>query len=54
MPNEFKINLVEELEFFLGFQVKELKDVIFLSQDKYTKELIKKFGLDNAKSIVLQ
>ncbi|KAK6158684.1 hypothetical protein DH2020_005998 [Rehmannia glutinosa] len=33
-----------ELTFFLGLQVKQLKDEIFISQTKYTKDLMKKFG----------
>jgi hypothetical protein len=39
------------LSFFLGLQIKQLKDVIFVSQSKYLKDMLKKFGLENAKSI---
>ncbi|RVW93475.1 putative mitochondrial protein [Vitis vinifera] len=36
MKSEFEISMVGELTYFLGFQVKQLKDGIFLSQSKYT------------------
>ncbi|KAK6164040.1 hypothetical protein DH2020_000904 [Rehmannia glutinosa] len=38
-----------ELTFFLGLQVKQLKDGTFISQTKYTRDLMKMFGLDNKK-----
>ena len=39
------MSMVEELTYFLSFQVKQLKDEIFLSQSKYAKKLVKKFSL---------
>nr|GFC88534.1 hypothetical protein [Tanacetum cinerariifolium] len=39
-----------ELTFFLGLQVKQKKDEIFISQDKYVAEILKKFGLSKGKS----
>lgn len=50
MQSDFEISLVGELKLFLGFQIKEMIDQIFLSQVKYAKNLVKKFGLDNATS----
>jgi hypothetical protein len=38
-----------ELTYFLGFQVKQLKDDTFLSQTKYTQDLLKRFGMKDAK-----
>jgi hypothetical protein len=38
-----------ELTYFLGFQVKQLKDGTFLSQTKYTQDLLKRFGMKDAK-----
>jgi hypothetical protein len=38
-----------ELNYFLGFQVKQLKDDTFLSQTKYTQDLLKRFGMKDAK-----
>ena len=49
MKSRFEMSMVEELTYFLGFQVKQLKDEIFLSQSKYARELVKKFGLESTK-----
>ena len=46
MKKEFEMSMVGELNYFLGLQVKQRKDGIFISQEKYTKNLVKRFGLD--------
>jgi adenylate cyclase class IV len=46
MKFEFEMNLVSKLTFFLGLQVKQMEDTIFISQSKYAKSIIKKFGFD--------
>ncbi|XP_075074463.1 uncharacterized protein LOC107819632 [Nicotiana tabacum] len=46
---EFK--MMGKLTFFLGLQIKKVQEEIFISQTKYPKELIKKFGMSNAKAI---
>jgi hypothetical protein len=38
-----------ELTYFLGFQLKQLKYDTFISQTKYTQDLIKRFGMKDAK-----
>ncbi|GJY68839.1 hypothetical protein Tco_0471821 [Tanacetum coccineum] len=38
-----------ELTFFLGLQVKQKEDVIFISHDKYMPEILKKFGFTDVK-----
>ena len=38
-----------ELTFFLGLQVKQQKEGIFVSQKKYARNIVKKFGLDSKK-----
>nr|GFB76015.1 hypothetical protein [Tanacetum cinerariifolium] len=40
----YKISSMGELTFFLGLQVKQKKDGISISQDKYVAEILKKFG----------
>ncbi|GJW26390.1 putative ribonuclease H-like domain-containing protein [Tanacetum coccineum] len=40
---------LEELNFFLGLQIKEMEDRIFSNQFKYIKEMLKKFGLEDSK-----
>ncbi|GJV42407.1 putative ribonuclease H-like domain-containing protein [Tanacetum coccineum] len=40
----FQMSSMGELTFFLGFQVKQKEDGIFISQDKYVGEILNKFG----------
>nr|GEV61605.1 uncharacterized mitochondrial protein AtMg00810-like [Tanacetum cinerariifolium] len=50
MKDKFQMSSMGELTFFLGLQVKQKKDGIFISQDKYVAEILKKFGLSEGKS----
>ncbi|XP_059631762.1 uncharacterized mitochondrial protein AtMg00810-like [Cornus florida] len=43
--------MVGELTFFLGLQVKQLDDEIFISQSKYAKVLVKKFSMKDSKHV---
>jgi hypothetical protein len=43
------VTMMGELNYFLGFQVKQLKDGTFISQMKYTQDLLKRFGMKDAK-----
>jgi hypothetical protein len=45
MENEFQMSIIGELTFFLGIQVKQTKESIFIHQAKYTKDLMKKFNM---------
>ena len=45
------MSMMGELTFFLGFQIKQLKDGTFISQTKYTKDMLKKFNMEDAKPI---
>ncbi|XP_068487099.1 uncharacterized mitochondrial protein AtMg00810-like [Phaseolus vulgaris] len=45
------MSMMGELNYFLGLQVKQLKDGIFLNQAKYRKDLRRKFGMDKCKFI---
>ncbi|GKA50827.1 retrovirus-related pol polyprotein from transposon TNT 1-94 [Tanacetum coccineum] len=38
-----------ELNFFLGLQIKQMENGIFINQSKYIKEMLKKFGLEDSK-----
>jgi hypothetical protein len=51
MTDRFEMSMMGELKFFLGFQIKQLEDGTFLSQTKYTHDILKKFGMDKAKPI---
>ncbi|GKE49573.1 putative ribonuclease H-like domain-containing protein [Tanacetum coccineum] len=50
MHKKFQISSMGELTFFLGLQVKRKEDGIFISQDKYITEILKKFGFTNVKT----
>ncbi|GJY16635.1 retrovirus-related pol polyprotein from transposon TNT 1-94 [Tanacetum coccineum] len=44
MYDRFQMSAMGELNFFLGLQVLQRKDGIFLSQDKYVNDILKKYG----------
>ncbi|GJZ65381.1 putative ribonuclease H-like domain-containing protein [Tanacetum coccineum] len=50
MHKRFQMSSMGELTFFLGLQVEQRKDGIFLSQDKYVYEILKKFGFSSVKT----
>nr|GEW23664.1 hypothetical protein [Tanacetum cinerariifolium] len=50
MKDKFKMSLMGEPTFFLGLQVKQKQDGIFISQDKYVAMILRKFGLTDEKS----
>ncbi|GJR27836.1 putative ribonuclease H-like domain-containing protein [Tanacetum coccineum] len=50
MKEKFQMSSMEELTFFLGLQVQQKEDGIFISQDKYVAEILKKFNYTNVKS----
>nr|GEW96982.1 hypothetical protein [Tanacetum cinerariifolium] len=50
MLNRFQMSSMGELTFFLGLQVKQKKEGIFISQDKYVAEILKKFDFLSVKT----
>ncbi|GKF87105.1 putative ribonuclease H-like domain-containing protein, partial [Tanacetum coccineum] len=50
MHEKFQMSSMGELTFFLGLQVEQKKDGIFISQDKYVGEILKKFGFTDVKT----
>ncbi|GJQ99846.1 putative ribonuclease H-like domain-containing protein [Tanacetum coccineum] len=52
MKSRFQMSSMGELTFFLGLQVKQNKVGIFISQDKYVAEILKKFDLVNVKAAI--
>ncbi|GKB51664.1 putative ribonuclease H-like domain-containing protein, partial [Tanacetum coccineum] len=50
MHKKFQMSSIGELTFFLGLQVKQKEDGIFLSQDKYVTEILKIFGFSDVKT----
>nr|GFC76636.1 hypothetical protein [Tanacetum cinerariifolium] len=51
MHDIFQMSAMGELNFFLGLQVLQKKDGIFLSQDKYVGDILKKFGYSDVRSL---
>nr|GEW06180.1 putative ribonuclease H-like domain-containing protein [Tanacetum cinerariifolium] len=49
MKDKFQMSSMGELTFFLGLQVKQKRDGIFINQDKYVAEILRKFGLIEGK-----
>ncbi|GKC27476.1 putative ribonuclease H-like domain-containing protein [Tanacetum coccineum] len=50
MHKKFQMSSMGELTFFLGLQVTQKDDGIFISQDKYVDEILKKFGFSTVKT----
>nr|AAM08642.1 Putative copia-type pol polyprotein [Oryza sativa Japonica Group] len=51
MTKRFEMSMMGELKFFLVLQIKQLKEGTFICQTKYLKDMLKKFGMENAKPI---
>jgi len=51
MQDEFEMSMMGELKFFLGIQINQNKDGVYVYQSKYTKELRKKFKLEDCKEM---
>jgi hypothetical protein len=49
--NEFEMSLPGKLTFFLGLQISQDDEGIFISQTKYIKEILKKFGMEDCKPV---
>ncbi|GJT65589.1 putative ribonuclease H-like domain-containing protein [Tanacetum coccineum] len=50
MHKKFQMSSMGELTFFLGLQVQQKKDGIFISQDKYVVDILKKFDFITVKT----
>nr|GFA58773.1 putative ribonuclease H-like domain-containing protein [Tanacetum cinerariifolium] len=53
MHEKFQMSAMGELNFFLGLQVLQKKDGIFLSQDKYVGDILKKFEYSNVRPDIM-
>jgi hypothetical protein len=52
MQNEFEMSLLGKLSFFLGLQIRQRNQGIFISQTKYIREMLKRFGMKYCKPVV--
>jgi hypothetical protein len=51
MSKEFKMSKMGELQFFFRLQIKQTKEGTFVHQAKYTKDILKKFKMDDSKPL---
>jgi hypothetical protein len=51
MESELQISMMGDLTFFLGIQVKQMKQGTFVHQANYTKDLMKKFNITELKPV---
>jgi hypothetical protein len=52
MSREFQMSMMGELQFFLGQQIKQSKEGTFVHQAKYTKDIVRKFEMEDSKAMV--
>jgi hypothetical protein len=52
MQSEFEMSLLGELSFFLGLQIHQSNQGIFISQTKYIREMLKRFGMEDCKRVI--
>ncbi|GJT96287.1 putative ribonuclease H-like domain-containing protein [Tanacetum coccineum] len=50
MKGEFEMSAMGEMTFFLGLQVKQLPDGLFISQDKYVQDMLTKFDMESVRT----
>eukprot|EP00253_Pinus_taeda_P014393 PITA_14393 len=51
MQKEFEMSLLGEMTYFLGLQIQQNKGGVFLSQTKYLKQILKKYGMEDLKPV---
>jgi hypothetical protein len=52
MSREFEMSMMGELQFFLGLQIKQSKEGTFVHQAKYTKDIVRKFKMEDSKAMM--
>jgi hypothetical protein len=48
MQSEFEMSMIGKLSIFLGLQITQRSEGIFLSQDKYLREILKRFQMEDS------
>ena len=51
MQRDFEMSIIGELNYFVGFKVKQMDHGTFLHQTKYYKELLKKFEMEKKQRV---
>jgi hypothetical protein len=52
MSREFEMSMMGEFQFFLVQQIKQSKEGTFVHQAKYTKDIMRKFKLEDSKAMM--
>jgi hypothetical protein len=47
LQSEFEMSMIRELAFFLGLQITQRSEGIFISQEKYLGEMLKRFQMED-------
>ena len=51
MSEKYQMSMMGELKFFLGLQIRQQHNGIFISQEKYLKDVLRKFGMQDCKGV---
>jgi uncharacterized membrane protein YciS (DUF1049 family) len=51
MESEFEMSMIGELSFFLGLQITQRFEGMFISQEKYLREMLKRFQMEDSKLV---
>ena len=51
MSKEFEMSMFGEIKFFVGLQIQQKKDAIYITQSKYIKAILKKFRMEDSKLV---
>jgi hypothetical protein len=51
MESEFEMSMIGELSFFLGLQITQRFEGMFISQEKYLREMLKRFQMEDSKPV---
>ncbi|KAL7582803.1 hypothetical protein Lser_V15G42497 [Lactuca serriola] len=52
MKNQFKMSMMGKINNFLGLNIRQSKDGIFINPEKYSRNLLEKFGLMNSSKLL--
>ena len=51
MSEEYQMSMMGELKFFLGLEIRQQRNGIFISQEKYLKDVLREFGMQACKGL---
>ena len=51
MTDRYKMSMMGEMKFFLGFVIKQLREGTIISQAKYTQDMLKGFMMKDVKGV---